>query len=414
MSRHNRRRARYRAGRSMLWHIALVAVCVGTLTLSACGSRFIALLQTPTPAAATATPLAPLAWTPVTLPTSFAGPGEQLAISPVDGYDAWMCQSTGANAYVIWQTTDAGQSWRQTGRFSYTAPIAGAWCGLTADQTGTSALLATIGWGCGECGTLASASLFSADGATHWTPLSGNVQNREFATVRGGVIAIVDKSPDTQQGEAQYLAFSSDGFQTWRAMSPQGLPTQFFHFAISPDSSTLIGSGYSNTLWRSSDLGAHWTQLASHNGQTGLTTWLPQRSTFLLCGGDMSPSNELECSTDYGAHWNQVNILSYTTPCPVPGKCGQGVTTQTQQCRPSSIESDGTMIAQCLPSQTMPLPPSGPTSTIVYLLTLGATTWRPIGMTQCNISVVPASGPVWCANVTPNQLLGFATGQLPG
>lgn len=396
--------------RDSLYRSMWLGMALMVFALSGCGAAPHATVT----ATATATVLAPLSWTPVRLPTGFTADGENLAISPVNGYDAWMCQSTSANNYVIWKTTDAGQSWRQTGRFSYTAPLAGASCSLNTDQIGTSALLATIGWGCGECGTLASASLFSADGATHWTPIAGFVQNGEFATVRGGVIAIVDKSPATQQTETQYLALSSDGFQTWRAMSPHGLPTTFFHFAISPDSSTLIGSGYNNTLWRSGDLGAHWTQLSQPNGQTGMSTWLPQRSTFLLCSADMSAKSDLECSTDYGTHWSHISILSYAQPCPVPGKCGQGVTTQTQQCGPSGVESDGTMIAQCLPNQTTPLPPSGPTSTIVYLLPLGATTWRPIGVTQCGVSVVPASGPDWCDNATPDQLLGYETGQLPG
>ncbi len=224
------------------------------LALSGCGAATRAQGPAAPRATATATPLAPLAWTPVNLPTSFTASGENLTISPVDGHDAWMCQSTSANTYVIWKTTDAGQSWRQTGHFDYSAPMAGASCGLNADEAGTGALLATIGWGCGECGTLSSASLFSADGATHWAPLSGYVANGEFATVRGGFIALVDKSPITQQGETQYLAFSSDGFQSWRAMSPQGVPTPFFHFAVSPDGSTLIGAGYNGTLWRSSDL----------------------------------------------------------------------------------------------------------------------------------------------------------------
>jgi hypothetical protein len=389
-----------------MW-LGMLGMALLALALNGCGAAARATAKV------TATPLAELAWTPVTLPIPFDGPGDNLAISPVDGHDAWMCQPISATTYLIWKTTDAGQSWRQTGRFSYRAPLAGAWCGLSADQTGTSALLATIGWGCGECGTLDSASLFSADG-THWAPLSGYVEGGEFATVRGGVIAVVTKAPAAQPGAAQYLAFSADGFQTWRAMAPHGLPTQFFRFAVSPDDATLIGAGYDGTLWRSSDLGAHWTRLPSPNGQTGLLIWLPQRSTFLLCSDDLSARNYMECSTDDGAHWSQVNILSYTTPCPVPGKCGQGVTTQTQQCGPAGIESDGTMITQCLPNQTTPLPASGPSSTIVYLLPLGATTWRPIGVTQCDVRVVPASGPFWCADTTPDQPLGYATGQLPG
>ncbi len=397
--------------RDSLQRMAWLGMALLALTLSGCDAGPRAQGPLAPHSTATATPLAPLAWTPVTLPAAFTASSQNLTISPVDGHDAWMCQSTGVNTYAIWKTTDTGQSWRQTGSFSYTAPMAGASCGLNADQNGTGALLATIGWGCGECGTLADANLFSADGATHWAPMSGYVMDGEFATVRGGVIALVDKTPNPQQKVMQYLAFSSDGFHTWRAMSAQGLPTQLFHFAVSPDSSTLIGSGFNGTLWRSSDLGAHWTQLPSPNEQTGWTIWLPQRSTFLLCGGDIQ---SLECSTDYGAHWSQVTTLSYISPCPEPGKCGPGVTAQTQQCGPAGIESDGTMITQCLPNQTTPLPASGPTSTFVYLLPLGAITWRPIGVTQCNVSVVPASGPDWCAHGIPDERPDYLTGQLPG
>lgn len=383
------------------------------LALSGCGAATAA--RGPSRGTATPTPLASLAWTPVNLPTGLTANDTNLTISPVDGHDAWVCQSTSANTYVIWKTSDAGQSWRQTGQFSYSAPVAGASCGLNADQNGTDALLATIGWGCGACDTLGSASLFSADGGTNWGLLSGYGMNGgEFAMVHGGVIAIMDKTPITQQGETQYLAFSSNGFQTWRAMAPDGLPTQFFHFAVSPDGATLIGSGYNGTLWRSSDLGATWTRLASPDGQTGWAAWLPQRATFLLCGADQSPSSPLQCTTDYGAHWSQVNTLSYTAPCPEPGKCGQGVTAQTQQCGPAGIESDGTMIGQCLTDQTAPLPQSGPSSMIVYLLPLGATTWRPIGVTQCDVRAVPASGPAWCLNAVSGQFSGYMTSQLPG
>lgn len=397
--------------RDALWRSLWLGMALLAMALSGCG----AAPHVKGPAAtATATPLASLTWTPVKLPTAFTPSGENLTVSLVDGHVAWMCQSTSETTYVVWKTTDAGQSWRQTGGFSFKAPMVGAFCRLNSDQNGTDSLMATMTWGCGECGTLADASLFSADGATHWTPLSVHVMSGEFATVRGGVIAVVAKAPITSETTPQDLAFSSDGFQTWRAMSAQGLPTTFFQFAVSPDSATLIGSGYNNTVWRSNDLGAHWTQLSSPHGQTGRAIWLPQRSTFLLCGGDLSVNNFLECSTDYGAHWSQTPILTYTEPCPVPGKCGKGVTMQTHQCIPFLNESDGTMLSECLPNQTAPLPASGPSFTIVYVLPLGTATWRPIGTTQCRISVVPATGPDWCANTAPDQLLGYSTGQLPG
>lgn len=392
-----------------------LGVALLALALSGCGAAAHATGPAAPRATATATPLPQLAWTPVKLPAGFSGDGANLAISPVEGHDAWVCQPTSAITYAIWKTTDAGATWSQTGHFSFTAPLSGAWCDLTADQNGTSALLATIGWGCGECGDLGDADLFSADGATHWAPISGYVEGGEFATVHGGVISLASKAPSTQQQATQYVAFSDDGFQSWRAMSSQGTPTQFFHFAISPDGSTLLGAGYNGTLWRSSDLGAHWTQVSSPSGQqTGLDIWMPQRQAFLLCGGNIQPQSRVYCSTDLGAHWYPVQLLSYSTPCPTPGKCGQGVATQTQACGPLGIESDGSMISSCLPNQAAPLPPSGPSSTIIYRYPLGGSTWQPIGSTQCAIREIPASGPVWCANATPDQLLGYETGQLTG
>src|SRR5689334_1820391 len=164
-----------RAERARALYWALLAVSL--MLLTACGASSAASSGGHAGATATATAkaLASLPWTPVKLPTGFTAAGGNLTISPVNGYDAWMCQSISANTYVIWKTIDAGQSWRQTGRFSYTAPLAGASCSLNADQTGTSALLATISWGCGECRTLDGASVFSADGATQWTPISGYV-----------------------------------------------------------------------------------------------------------------------------------------------------------------------------------------------------------------------------------------------
>jgi hypothetical protein len=389
-----------------MWALAAMLA----LTLSGCGaaSSVSAQVKPSATVTATATPLPALAWTPVSLPASFNKLGDNLAISSVDGHDAWMCQATSANTYVVWKTTDAGVTWSKTGHFSYTAPIAGAWCGLSADQNGTSALLATIGWGCGECGNLASASVFSADGATNWRPLSGVAQNGEFASVPGGFIAVVSKATTSQQNPPQYLAFSSDGFQTWRAMSSQGLPTQFFHFATSPDGATLIGSGYNNTLWRSTDLGAHWTQLPSPGGQqTGLNVWMPQRQAFLLCGNNIQPNAQMFCSTDLGVHWSAITVPAYTFPCPAPGKCGQGVTTQTNPCPPSFVTPDGAIIDSCPSNNPAP-------ETIVYRYPLGGSAWQTIGSSQCSIKILPASGPDWCSSGTPDQLTGYKTGQLPG
>src|SRR5512146_1497028 len=105
-----------RAERARALYWALLAVSL--LLLTACGAPGAgsSVRQSGANPTATAKALASLPWTPVKLPTGFTADGGNLTISSVNGYDAWMCQSTSANTYVIWKTTDAGQSWRQTGR----------------------------------------------------------------------------------------------------------------------------------------------------------------------------------------------------------------------------------------------------------------------------------------------------------
>ena len=386
------------------------ATALLALALSGCspsrGSGLPHALVTVTPTA-TIRPTANLAWKKVTLPPGFGQTNSIASISPQNGNIAWVCLSGGANSWVIWKTTDAGVTWSQSGHFSYTAPMSNASCGLTADQTGTSALMAMITWGSGEAGTLRTASLYSADGATHWTSLSGYIQTMEFATVPGGAIAIIGDTGGGQVGFSQGFVFSDDGFQSWRSISTHSLPAQFFHFDIAPGAATLIGSGYNNTLWRSSDLGAHWTQIPTPDQQTGLNAWMPQRGAFLLCGNNVLPQTQINCSTDLGAHWTPITVPSYSLPC--FSKCGAGVSSQTNPCPPVGVTADGALIDNCSTGNATP----GASTTNVYRLAPGTTTWQNLGETAGPVIAVPATGPIWSSTASADQFLGYYTAQLP-
>ncbi|HEY7833165.1 MAG TPA: hypothetical protein VIG30_06320, partial [Ktedonobacterales bacterium] len=160
------------------------------LLLAACGGAGAA-----SPAsrrgARTASPTPTITWRTVTPPPGIElahgeVPGNaMLAISPVDGHDAWFCVSTAtASTFAIWATTDAGTSWRQVGTLVAVTPEAPS-CNLRPDDLDPRTLIAGMGWGCGECGTLAGASYLSSDGGATWHRVPGEMGVGETATSNG-------------------------------------------------------------------------------------------------------------------------------------------------------------------------------------------------------------------------------------
>lgn len=378
------------------------ALALGALFISGCAT----LATAPTKATATRTPAPALTWKAVTLPPNDSLQSIGWAVSPLDGHDAWVCMPGDAGAYTIWATKDAGVTWQHVGTF--TAAIAGpARCMLVADQTSAQGLMADLSWGCGECGTLRDMTLYSADGGLQWRRLAGYYQPQEFTSFSGGIVAILNDTETTSSSDVINLVVSSDGFQTWRAIRPDALAANdsFFRFWLAPDGSSLIASSYNNTLWRTTDLGATWTQIPTPDEQTGLATWLSQRNTFHLCGWTSSDQMLIHCSDDLGAHWSEALAQTETIQC--DAKCGNGVAAQTQPCPPSSMAPDGSLLASCTAST-----PTGPASAI-YRLPLGGAVWQHVGTAPGNVTLVSATGPVWGVASDPNQIIGLYTAQLP-
>lgn len=377
------------------------ALALVALFISGCDT----LATAPTKATATRTPAPALTWKAVTLPPSVSLQSAGWAVSPLDGHDAWVCAPGDAGAYTVWATQDAAATWQRVGTFT-AATSEPARCSLRADQTSTHGLMADLSWGCGECGTLRDMALYSADGGLQWRQLAGYLGPQEIASFRGGAVAIMFGTAATPSSNASNLVISSDGFQTWRAIRPAALATDdgFFRFWLAPDGSALIAASYNNTLWRTADLGAHWTQIPTPDEQTGLATWLSQRNTFHLCGWTSSDQMQIHCSDDLGAHWSETPAQTETLPCM---KCGVGVSTQTQPCPPSSMAPDGSLLTACADST-----PTGPASAI-YRLPAGGAVWQRVGTAPGNINLVSATGPVWCVAADPDQITGIYTAQLP-
>lgn len=370
---------------------SLYAVCaLIALLLAGCGATSSQHAQgAPRP---TKTPAPTLTWKAVTLPEGLSIANAGWAASPVDGHDAWLCAPGSAGHYIVWATQDAGETWRQAGVFAYATPEPAS-CTLVADQASVRALVATLGWGSGEAGTLQAASVYSSDGGAHWThaPIIA-----EMATGASGAIALVNGR----------LAMSSDGSHTWRNLTSTPLAAQdaFLHFWLAPVGSTLLAASYFGALWRTDDLGAHWTKVPTPDGQTSLVVWLSASHTFYLCGGAGGPSLTIQCSGDMGAHWSSVPAITQTTPC---SKCGIGVTSQTTSCPPMTIAPDGSLLTICWDD------PASQKDGALYRLAPQSDKWQRIGTAPGMVDLVSVSGPVWCVIATPDVAQSLETTTLP-
>ncbi len=268
-------------------------------------------------------------------------------------------------------------------------------------------LMADLSWGCGECGTLRDVALSSADGGGHWRRLAGYLGPQEIASFSGGAVAILHDTAANPSSNSINLVVSADGFQTWRAIRPATLATNdsFFRFWLAPDGSTLIAASYNNSLWRTTDLGATWTQIPTPAEQTSLGVWLRGSDNIYLCWGiGDSTSMRIQCSRDFGAHMTLAQALTSTSAC---YKCGVGVTSQTTPCQLSSMAPDGSLLTTCTGVAT----PDG--GIPVFRLPPGSAVWQQIGSAPCAISLVSATGPVWCVATDGDQVTGIYTAQLP-
>jgi hypothetical protein len=356
------------------------------LLLAGCGATSLQRIQgAPQP---TKTPAPTLTWKAVTLPDGVSLANAGWAVSPLDGHDAWLCAAQNSDQFAVWATQDAGVTWRQAGSFSYSTPQPAS-CSLIADEASARSLAATISWGSGEAGTLQDAGMYSSDGGAHWThaPVMA-----EFSTTSAGAIALMGRG----------LAMSTDGFRNWRVLpsAPLANGDSFFRFWLAPIGSTLIAASYNGALWRTDDLGAHWTQVPTPDEQTSLAVWLSASHAFYMCGWSGEPNMIIHCSDDMGAHWSSVPAMTETSPC---SKCGIGVTSQTTACPPWSIAPDGSLLTMCGRTD------SSQTDAPLYRLAPHTEKWLRFGSAPAMIELVPAMGPVWCVMATPDVATGMDT-----
>jgi photosystem II stability/assembly factor-like uncharacterized protein len=368
-------------------------------------------LATPTASAAitdTPPPTAALTWHQVTLPRGVNLQNARLAVSPVEGRDAWICSPSDTGSFVIWATQDGAATWQQVGTFSPSPPVPPSTCAVIADQTDPRSLALVISWGSGEAGTLVSMAYYSTDGGAHWRPVSNALGLNEISTVLGTTYAILRPAMASQG--APWLVISSNGQHSWREIRPTALPSNdgFFRFWVKPSGDQLFAATYNDTLWESDNEGVSWSQVSTPNQQTSLGTWLPQANQWMFCGWAGGSTIDLQCSDDSGKTWRSQPTFDTTTSCASCGKNGAPYSS-TQVCYPSAMAADGSLIANC--PATGSAPDQGQFTT--YRLAPGASAWRSLGpapafdVATSNNGELPATGELW--SVDARGILYMAT-----
>jgi hypothetical protein len=340
--------------------------------------------QTPTPAG-NVDQATPLAWQPIANPAGLQPrltSANILAVAPSDGRTAYACAQPNADPPAAplrgWVTHDGGASWS-----TLALPAVAGWCSLVVDEVDPRNLLLGIAQDPPAGGsTIPDRYYRSADGGATWRHipgLDGSVVY-QFAAHGSAIYALRVTNPLSDTATADLQA-SADGMATWRAVdgglrSGQSGVGQFW---LNPYNGALLATNVppssvtttsSTVVWRSSDGGAHWSNLkAPAYGFTSVIVRPPQPNrVWGICVSDFTaspttaPSNLVYCGDDSGQGWHDMTGLDTGDATATP--------------RYTALTSDGALLAI-----TMAAASSGATTYNVYRLPSGADRWQALGPT---------------------------------
>jgi len=355
-------------------------IIITLLLVAGCGISTSHGADTSTTKHTTPTATPALVWQKRLLPPNAAG----WAISPVNGRDVWACVPDQGGNFTVWASKDAAATWAKVGHLAPATPKPTTACSLVADQHATNMLIAGFSWGAGANNTLRAISLLSTDSGATWRTMNSEAVVSDLATVAGKTYAILYDTiaPTLDEGSMQ-LVVSTDGLRTWRRLRPAQLIStdSFFDFRLGPQPGELIGASYQDSLWRTVDNGASWSQITAPTDQTSLFRWLPQTGYWMLCTGNGTPPMAT-CSADLGKTWQQEPSLSATTMCAACSKSGTPVS-ETQPCDPDAITNNGSLVSFCIDDTA-------------HLLVPHAQTWTTLGSAPALHLSLLVNNLLWC------------------
>ena len=325
-----------------------------------------------------------------------------LAVSPVNGADAWDCESTDPYTYRIWATTDAGAHWHQASTIATpheanaTSPV---YCRLYTDQANAQVLAADFAYTPRPPDPNIPAgydlSYISQDAGATWRSVPGKVQIETLTTSGSSLYALVD---DTSVAAFMpHVIMSADSLETWQTLqlpvaSATGASTRgkVSRLYGGPGADGLIVRAEGLPLEYLNTSTGSWTPIPlppfparEVQIQQMPITWLPAQRTWMICIGSLNfvtippQTGLLSCTTDDGATWRD-------RPFP-PDASGAALQAANSgwACVPSALTNVGALLAWCettaanLTPETSPVPVPKPGH--LLRLALSSSRWVDLG-----------------------------------
>ncbi len=386
--------------------VVVMFAVTAMLALAGCGSfgpLSGAATKTASPRA-TVTPKPALDWRAVTLPTPFVVRTTGIAISPVNGSEAWFCApATGTSGYQVWRTTNAGVTWVTASYLTLAPAHAIMGCSLAPNQSDANAVAINFNWGDANAPVNApqgTQSYYSVDGGATWTTLPQDVWVEQVATSGATTYAEI---ADTSQRSQTSLITSADHLASWNSVSTPGQDTHpEFQFWAAPTPGELLwanmyGGGIYSTNY--AVLANTWKPITPPTNGDGLTVTLAvwQSNSWLICGYVEklgAPNSAVNvCTHDRGATWTTFPPLKNTWEC---GHCGQGgvAGSGVNPCLTSAISASGALYAIC--GNDPQDSGDAPTPWTVSRVAPGGSAWTTLGQAPCRQLTTTQTGQAWC------------------
>jgi hypothetical protein len=338
-----------------------------------------------------------------------------LAVSPVNGAEAWDCESTDPYTYLIWSTTDAGVHWYQAGTITTpheanaTAPV---YCRLYTDQANPKVLAADFKYVPLPPDPNLPAgydlSYISQDGGATWRSVPGKVQVEALTTSGSSLYALVD---DTSVAAFRpHLVMSADSLETWQtiplpvaSVTGASASGNVNHLYGGPGADGLIVGAEGLPLEFLNTSTESWTSIhlpplttRDLQVQQMPITWLPAQHTWMICIGALNfatvppQTGFLRCTTDAGATWRDRPFPTDASGAPLQAA------NSGWACVPSTLTNVGALLAWCemtaanLTTSSVPVPKPG----YLLRLALSSSRWVDLGPLGGGDFGVSASGQV--------------------
>lgn len=345
--------------------------------------------------------VAPAQWHQVNPPPG-AAKLTSLAVSPVDGADAWDCESTDPYTYIVWASTDAGAHWHKAGAIAAsheaiaTSPV---FCRLYTDQANPQVLAADFAYAPRPPDPNSPAgyelSYISQDGGATWRSVPGKTQVQALTTSGRSLYAVVD---DTSVAASMaHLIMSADSLETWRtlplpAASVTGASTsgEVNRLYGGPSADGLVVRVEGLPLEHLNTSTGAWTPIYLPSVTTRdlqvqhmPVTWLPAQHTWMICVDALNfatippRTGFLRCTTDDGATWRDRPLPTDASGAPLQAA------NSGWACVPSDLTNAGALLAWCettaasLTPETSPVPPPKPGH--LLRLALSSSRWVDLG-----------------------------------